>query len=230
MIELLITFLLIMGLNIPVFLELYKHILKHKVSAVQIIITAAYWIAAFTTQTIAAFAAIVYLYFFFYRNTEIDDTLRDTDTWHISVLGIIAVAGLSILARIFIGAVNYAYVVGLDKILHYDIKPQDIVTYYAHSEWWLRGFLAAEIVLIAPIVEEFVFRFLLYDKFLVEKMPRFTAAIISAGLFTLVHFNVAGVPTFFGLGLWCVLMYEKRGYWGAVIAHGIANAIALFYL
>lgn len=230
MIELLMTFLLIMVLNIPVYLELYKHSLKHKGILVQIIMTAAYWAAAVKTQNLAAFAAVIFLYVFFYRNSEENEPLRDIDVWHINIGSIIAIIVLSLGARILIGIVNYAYVVVLDQIMHYDIKAQDIVAYYTQAEWWIRDFLVVEIILIAPIVEEFVFRFFLYDRFLSERMPRYIAALLSAGLFTLVHFNVAGIPTFFGLGLLCVLMYEKRGYWGAVIAHGVCNAITLFFL
>jgi membrane protease YdiL (CAAX protease family) len=230
MIEVLITFLLIMGLNIPVFFELYKHILKQRPLAVQIIITVAYWAGAFITQTLVAFVAIIFLYMFYYRNAKQEETLRNSDVWHISAISIVIIIALSIGARALLGAINFIYVVVLDQILHYDIKAQEIVTYYSQARLWLKGLLSIEIVLIAPIVEEFVFRFFLYGKLLVERMPKFMAALISAGLFTLLHFNVSGVPTFFGLGLLCVLMYEKKGYWGAVTAHGVSNAVTLILL
>lgn len=230
MIEFLMMFLLIAVLNVPVYLELYKHVLKSKSLAVQITMTIVYWAAAIKTQNLAAFATVVFLYSFFYRKSEADEDLRDTDIWHINVSAIIVIIALSIGARIFIGLVNLAYVVVLDQLLHYDVKPQDIVTYYTQAAWWLRGFLVVEIVLVAPMVEEFVFRYFLYDRFLSDRMPKYIAALLSAGLFTLVHFNVAGIPTFFGLGLLCVIMYERKGYWGAVIAHGVCNAITLFFL
>lgn len=230
MTEFIVTFLLIIGLNIPVFLELYKHILRHKSILLQIIITVVYWTAAFMTQTLGALTAIIYLYFAFYRKTESEETLREINIWHIAASDVVLVSIISIFARILILTVNFAYVIVLDKLFNCEIKPQELVTYYTGAELWLKGILAIEILFIAPIVEEFVFRFFLYDKLLVNKMPRYMSAIISAGVFALVHFNVAGIPTFFGLGLFCAYMYEKKGYWGAVIAHGISNAFTLLLL
>lgn len=230
MIKFLITFLLIMGLNIPIYLEVYKHILRHKSILFQIIITMVYWAVAFMTQTLGALVAIIYLYVVFYRKTKQEETLREINIWHIDVSDAILISIISIFARILILVINLAYVVVLDKLFNYDIQPQDVVLYYSGAELWLKGILAVEIVLIAPMVEEFVFRFFLYDKLLVNKMPRYMAAIISAALFALVHFNVAGIPTFFGLGLFCAYMYEKKGYWGAVIAHGVSNAFTLLFL
>lgn len=230
MIEALKTFLLIMGLNIPVYLELYKHVLKNKALAVQILITAAYWAMAFTTQTISAFIAIIFLYFAYYRKVEPEDTFRDISIWRIESSDVIPIVLLSGAARCVIMVINLVYVIVLDLILKYDIKAQEIVTYYTQAEWWLKGVLAVEIVLMAPMVEEFVFRFFLYDKLLVNRMPKLTAAVLSAALFAIVHFNLSGIPTFFGLGLFCAFMYERKGYWGAVIAHGISNAITLILL
>lgn len=230
MIKFLVTFLLIIGLNIPIFLEMYKHILRHKSILFQIIITMVYWTVAFMTQTLGALTAIIYLYVIFYRKTEPEETLREINIWHIDASDVVLVSIISIFARIFIIAVNFVYVIVLDKLFNYEIKPQEVVTYYTGAELWLKGILAIEIVLIAPMIEEFVFRFFLYDKLLVNKMPRYMAAIISAAVFALVHFNVAGIPTFFGLGLFCAYMYEKKGYWGAVIAHGISNAFTLLFL
>jgi membrane protease YdiL (CAAX protease family) len=230
MTEQLIYFFLTAGLNLPVYLELYKHSLSHRKALLRIIITIAYWAAAYETQTIAALAAIIYLYFAYYKNFESENDIRNINLWKISIVDMLSVAFKSFWARIALLLTNLLYVIMLDKLLGYAMKQQDIVTYYMQSESWLRAILAVEIIIIAPIVEEFVFRYFLYDKILVNKMPRYMAALISAGLFTVLHFNVSGIPTFLGLGLFCTLMYEKKGYWGAVIAHGVSNAFTLFFL
>lgn len=230
MIKTLINILLIICLNIPIFLEMYKHILRRKNILFQIIITMIYWITAFITQTLAALTAIIYLYIVFYRKTKPEENLREINIWNINTGDAVKVSIMTIFARILILVINLVYVMVLDKLTSCSIKPQDVITYYIGAELWLKGILAVEIALIAPIVEEFVFRFFLYDKLLVSKMPGYIAAIISAAVFSLVHFNVAGIPTFFGLGLFCAYIYEKKGYWGAVIAHGVSNAFALLFI
>lgn len=230
MIEALKTFLLITGLNIPVYLELYKHVLKNKTLAVQILITVVYWTVAFTTQTIAAFIAVIYLYIAYYRKVNHEEILRDTSIWRIDSSDVIPIVLQSAAARVILMVLNLIYVIILDQVLRLDVRTQDIVTYYTQAQWLLQIVLAVEIVLIAPMVEEFVFRFFLYDKVLVNRMPKLTAAVLSASLFAIVHFNVSGIPTFLGLGLFCAYMYEKKGYWGAVMAHGISNAITLILI
>jgi len=79
------------------------------------------------------------------------------------------------------------------------------------------------IVIFAPIVEEYVFRYYLYDKLFLARMPRVFAACLSAAIFTIAHYNLSGIPSFFGLALFCTRMYEKKGYFAAVTAHMVFN-------
>lgn len=225
-----IIVLLIAGLNTPVYLELYKHALKNKPIWLTILISIAFWGIAVATQTLAAFMAILYLYFWHYRHIRNDEYLDDVDVWHISKGDAARAAVLTLAARAAILAVHMIYIIILVKLVNYNIKLQDIVNYYAEAQVVWKIILALEIVIVAPIVEEFAFRYFLYDKILAPRMPFAVAAVISAALFTTVHFNVAGVPTFFGLGLFCTYLYQKKGYWAAVIAHGVSNLISLLFI
>jgi uncharacterized protein len=56
------------------------------------------------------------------------------------------------------------------------------------------------------------------------------AGIFSAALFTVSHLNVSGVPTFFILGLLCAYLFQKKGYWAAVLAHAVSNLITLMII
>jgi len=226
----LITILLIAGLNIPVFLELYKHALKSKPAWVKAVFTIIYWSAAIATQTIAAFVGILYLYFAYYKNSKEDKNSEVADVWRIKPFDVIIVISMTGAVRIAILLIQFIYAIILIKLVKYNIKPQDIVTYYAEAKLIYKLMLAMEIIIIAPIIEEYVFRYFLYGKVFAPRMPLFIAGIFSAALFTVSHFNVSGVPTFFVLGLLCTYLFQKKGYWAAVLAHAVSNLITLLLI
>lgn len=228
--EQLITILLIAGLNIPVYLELYKHGLKQKPLWLKTVTTVLYWLLAVLTQTIAAFIGILYLFILYYKKEEKNELIRSTNIWNIRLWDIVKTVLLTVGARILLVPISYGFMILLIRFFSLEMVPQDIVVTYSRGSLLLRLLLGLDIALIAPVVEEFVFRHFLYDKIFFPKMPRFVAALFSAGLFTILHFNVAGVPTFFGLGLLCTFVYEKKGYWAAVTAHSTSNIITLLLI
>lgn len=228
--ELVIPVLLIVGLNLPVYLELYKHVLRHQAKWISITVSIVFWSAAGLTQTIAAFAAVIYMYFAVYRRIEIDESMRETDTWHISFSDVIKSTLVTLAGRFFISIANVIFVIVLSQLTELELKPQAIVEYYTQVPLFAKLLLALEIVIIAPIVEEYVFRYFLYDKVFMPRMPKSMAALFSAVLFTVLHFNITGVPTFLLLGLLCTFIYNKKGYFGAVTVHAVSNLITLLLL
>ncbi|OGO77610.1 MAG: hypothetical protein A2Y23_11665 [Clostridiales bacterium GWB2_37_7] len=227
--QLVIT-LLIAGLNIPVYLELYKHALKSRAIWIKAAITFIFWGAAIATQTMAAFVGIVYLYLTYYRHIRNDVNNDEVDKWHINGSNSLRVVFITVLARTGIAIVNFVYIIILVKFVKYNIQLQDIIVTYSEAQFAAKLILALEIVLVAPIVEEYVFRYFLYDKIFSSRMPLLIAALFSAALFTIVHFNISGIPTFFGLGLLGAYLYQKKGYWAAVIAHAASNLISLLFI
>lgn len=228
--SILIPMLLIAGLNIPVFFELYNHALKRKPLWLKVTISIVYWGFALETQTIAAFASILYLYFRYYKNAGAEDSYDTIDVWRFKPSDIIKVISMTAITRIALIFIQIIYAIILVKLVKYNIKPQDIVTYYSDAKLIYKLILAADIVIIAPIVEEFVFRYFLYGKVLAPRMPMFIAGIFSAVLFTIMHLNVGGAPTFFLLGLLCTYLFQKKGYFAAVLAHGVSNLITLLII
>lgn len=226
----LIFVLLIAGLNIPVFFELYKHALKNKPVWLKAAIAIVYWGIAIETQTMAAFIGILYLYFRYYKNTRVDENGETVNVWRIKPFDVIVVISMTAVTRLVLVLIQLIYAIILIKLVKYNIKPQDIVTYYSGAEFIYKLILAMDIIIIAPIVEEFVFRYFLYGKVFAPRMPLFIAGIFSAALFTIMHVNVGGVPTFFLLGLLCTYLFQKKGYFAAVIAHAVSNLITLLII
>lgn len=80
-------------------------------------------------------------------------------------------------------------------------------------------FLAAATVLAAPMVEEVVFRGLVYTR-LCRSMPRLIAALLSAILFGLVHGTLLHLFYTIPMGLLLCLFYEKyRSLWAPILMH-----------
>ena len=83
--------------------------------------------------------------------------------------------------------------------------------------------------MIAPIMEELMFRYLLYDCWARNKLGRVKGALLIGLIFILLHpitsfniFIVYWVPVIF-----LFLFYEQFGLYGAIAAHMIYNILAL---
>ena len=78
-------------------------------------------------------------------------------------------------------------------------------------------------MLAAPFVEEVTFRGLLYPA-LKRRIGAAAAAVLSAALFSLVHWHLPTAPAIFTLGLALAYVYERTGTLSAPIAfHAMFN-------
>jgi membrane protease YdiL (CAAX protease family) len=184
-----------------------------------------YWVSAFLTHELIPFIGVIILLFKVHNKAENKMQMRVTDTWSIGYIDIAFVAGTALVFKIVISQVNRLYVNIIKMYLEMEVKPQEIVEEFAAGELYYQLLLFVLVVVLAPFVEEYIFRYYIYDKLLLPRMPAVAAAIIASALFTLLHFNVSGIPTFLGLGLFCTFMYEKKGFYGAVITHVVSNLV-----
>lgn len=224
---LLFTFLL---LNIPVFISLHKYLLKKLSPLARTAIGVLYWTVAFAVNELAPFAGVLILLFLVHGRNREEVQDRDIDIWSIGLADIAIVTGAALVFKVLISQVNRLYVDVLDKYWGLEPEAQEIVKEFAGGELDYKVLLFALVVILAPLVEEYIFRYYLYDKLLLPRMPGVAAAIISSALFTLLHYNISGIPTFFGLGLFCTYMYEKKGFYGAVITHVVSNLVTAVFL
>ena len=86
------------------------------------------------------------------------------------------------------------------------------------------------LVIVAPVVEEVIFRGFLFPSFS-RRFGIMAAAVITSLLFGIVHMqiNVAIVTFVMGL-LLCWLYYKTRSLWPAILFHSIKNYIAFTLL
>src|SRR5690606_15405336 len=92
------------------------------------------------------------------------------------------------------------------------------------------GLIAAFVltgVVLAPLLEEIVFRGVLFAAL----RPRFglwPAAAVAAAAHAVVHFDVGAIAPLFAIFLALAWLYERSGsLWAAVIAHGGHNLISM---
>lgn len=82
-------------------------------------------------------------------------------------------------------------------------------------------------VVIAPVLEELLFRGLLYQR-LRENSGPLVSMLISAALFGLIHGNLVQFVYAFLIGLLLAYVYEKfKTIWAPIIFHGSANLLSV---
>jgi membrane protease YdiL (CAAX protease family) len=118
--------------------------------------------------------------------------------------------------------VSTVFVLIINQVFHVELQSQEIMNMFLKGSWFAIISLTVLTVVIAPVLEEFVFRHLIF-RGISKKIGKLGAAIISSLLFTLLHYNLAGVIAFFAVGMYNCYLYEKYGYRAAVINHSIFN-------
>ncbi|MDF2673670.1 MAG: family intrarane metalloprotease [Clostridiales bacterium] len=118
--------------------------------------------------------------------------------------------------------VSAVFVLIINQVFHIELESQEIMDMFLKGSWLAIIALTVLTVVIAPVLEEFIFRHILYGG-ISKKIGKIAAAIISSLLFTLLHYNLAGVVAFFAVGIYNCYLYEKYGYRAAVINHSIFN-------
>lgn len=109
-------------------------------------------------------------------------------------------------------------------------KQQDVVQVL--SEFSMLNFLISvpTTVIFAPILEEFVFRYILFEKFFNKFLNPIISAIITSLIFAFIHFSLTAFLTLFALSLVTCYAMHKKGYWYAVFVHMLMNFITTFAL
>lgn len=85
-------------------------------------------------------------------------------------------------------------------------------------------------IIFAPVVEEFTFRWLLFEKLFKPRLGLKYSALLSTLIFALVHFNLRSIPVLITIGLINCYLIEKKGYWYAVFSHLFFNSINTFLM
>lgn len=128
---------------------------------------------------------------------------------------------ISIGFKIIITVVNLWFALFL-KGYGVNLSPQEISKDFMNSSWGMVILLSLLAVIVAPILEEFIFRHTLYRQ-LSKRIGKLGACLITSVLFALLHFNFLGTISFFGVAILNCYLYDEYGYRAAVVNHCIFN-------
>lgn len=107
----------------------------------------------------------------------------------------------------------------------YKLEAQQITNMFLEAGTLKLIWLSLIAVIFAPVLEEYVFRHIIY-RGLCKKVSKPMAAILSSALFMLLHFNLISSLATFALGLINCRFYDKYGYRASVMNHFIFNFLS----
>ncbi len=201
-------------------------IIKDKKLIYKIIYAAASAILVYYTNYIFLAVNITFLLILYKKDIISADTDKLTKKIGINDIVVLTAGVLGI--KIIFALVNIVYVIILKKF-DIPLQSQEIVQQLASSPPGLFIYLSLIIIIFASIAEEFCFRYFVYDKVLNRymKINKYICATVSAAVFSALHANIAGAPTFFMLGIVLCYVYEKKGFLASIIVHAGFNAFSI---
>lgn len=133
---------------------------------------------------------------------------------------------VSYLITILISAIS----AGIFSKINVETQQQEIVTLM--SDMPLDKFLIMIpiVIIFAPILEEFVFRWLLFEKVFRPRIGVYLAAILSSIIFGFIHFNLRALPILIWIGVYNCYLINKKGYWYSVFNHFTFNFVTTMVL
>ena len=110
-----------------------------------------------------------------------------------------------------------------------EYEQQKIVLNFKRTLLEDKGILL-DVLVIAPIVEEIIFRGYIY-RLLKSKIPIVFSMIISSTLFAIIHFNVLSYILLFVLSVFLTYTYERNGSIVCpIIIHSLFNLIMCIFI
>lgn len=113
---------------------------------------------------------------------------------------------------------------------HLNPKEQDIITWMVKLPVYKFLFMVPVAALFAPVLEEFVFRWLIFEKIFNKRLNIYISALLSSIIFATAHFNVRSFFVIITIGLYNCYLIHKHGYWYSVINHSIFNLVTTITL
>lgn len=111
-----------------------------------------------------------------------------------------------------------------------NLKEQEIVSELMNVPLNKFIYMIPVITVFAPIVEEFTFRWFLFEKIFRPMIGVYFSAVVSSVFFAVVHFNLRAFPILISVGLINCYLIDKKGYWYAVFNHFVFNTVSTLYM
>jgi len=117
-------------------------------------------------------------------------------------------------------------IVGPEFARYIDTAPH-LQEYFMKLEWNSFAVVVFSAVIIAPTVEEIVFRRVIYG-FLSSRLGLISAVIITSALFAGIHFRLVAFSTLFVLGvIWQIQFIYHKSLFPSILYHSFHNAVVM---
>ncbi len=180
----------------------------------------------------ALFSVVLYVFllgalFFFLGFLRLNDLseLFGLTRLRVSRVIVYSVVGM-IPVYLLVALVMYVYQNYFLKDALGELEPQELVKFFAeNTDTGIRLLLVISTCVVAPVVEEFLFRGYIYP--VIKRFSdHFFAAVFTSLIFAVVHMNVPTLAPLWALAMCFTLAYELTGcLWVPIGMHAIFNAI-----
>lgn len=82
-------------------------------------------------------------------------------------------------------------------------------------------------LIFAPILEEFIFRYVLFERLFTKKLGIYISSVLSSVLFAALHYNLQAFPVLLFLAIENCFLIHKKGYWYSVGNHMLFNSMTV---
>lgn len=114
--------------------------------------------------------------------------------------------------------------------LKFNMNQQEIVNHMEHMSFVGLILMTPVVIVFAPILEEFVFRWLFFEKIFKSRLGLYFGAITSSLIFSFIHFSFTAFFVILWIGIYNCYLIHKKGYWYAVLNHSIFNSMTMIAL
>lgn len=244
-----IVFLLVYIPPLLVFAKFWRE--KHKNIIVLIIITLIYLGGSIFTQNLLPFILIIFDIKFIksagtsYLDNKIDNTYNKTkfgrdissvlkfdynrfkfNGRNFSIFSALKLSAISYTVSLLISIVE---TILLSRV-NVKLEGQEVVSWMSSMQLWRFIIIIPVMIIFAPVVEEFVFRWLFFEKIFKNRMGIYLSALISSLIFGFAHFNLRSFPILVWIGIFNCYLIDKKGYWYSVFNHFTFNFITTMAL
>jgi membrane protease YdiL (CAAX protease family) len=154
------------------------------------------------------------------------DDFYKFDIKKFNIIDALRLAAISYLVVIIILLLQNA----IENSLKIKLDQQEIVTNMTNMSLNKLVFMVPVVVIFAPVLEEFVFRWIFFEKIFKSRLGVLGAALLSSLMFSLVHFNINVFFIIIWIGIYNCYLIHKKGYWYAVINHAVFNSVTMISL
>lgn len=85
-------------------------------------------------------------------------------------------------------------------------------------------------VIFAPVLEEFIFRWFLFENTFKKRLGTVMAVLLNSAIFATAHFNLKSIPILIWISIYNCYLIEKKGYWYSVFNHSFFNLVTTVIL